>query len=219
MGFLEAVIVIYLRKLFYPNGFSFPLIGFIEPSILNIEWIREFATIVMLAAVGYLAAKKFYVRFAYFLYAFAVWDIFYYVFLKLTINWPSSLLTWDLLFLIPWPWIGPVIAPVICSLLFIVFALLIIHFEDKVKPVKISGIEWTAFIIASILTLYSWLYDYGALIFKNGFGSSFLTLENNSQFIALVSSYSPSSYNWTLFSIAVVIAIFGIISFYRRNKD
>ena len=30
MGFLEAVIVIYLRKIYYPLGFNFPLKGFIS---------------------------------------------------------------------------------------------------------------------------------------------------------------------------------------------
>src|SRR3989344_1428755 len=120
MGFLEAAVVIYLRELFYPNGFNFPLKGFIDPSILSIEWMREFATIIMLLTVGFLAGEKAYKKFAYFIYAFAVWDIFYYVFLKLTLNWPDSFLTWDLLFLIPWPWISPVLAPLLCTILIIV---------------------------------------------------------------------------------------------------
>ena len=80
MAFLEAAVVVYLRKLFYPAGFNFPLRGFIEPSILSIEWAREFATIIMLLAVSILAGKKLYEKFAFFIYAFAVWDIFYYIF-------------------------------------------------------------------------------------------------------------------------------------------
>ena len=123
MGFLEAAVVIYLRELFYPNGFDFPLRGFLNPSILGVEWIREFATVVMLAAIAVLAGKKFYERFAYFLYAFAIWDIFYYISLKATLDWPSSFLTWDLLFLIPWPWIGPVLTPVLWSILFIILSI------------------------------------------------------------------------------------------------
>ena len=78
MGFLEAVVVVYLRKLYYPNGFNFPLKGFIDPSIISIEWVREFATIVMLITIAMLAGKKLYERFAYFIYVFAIWDIFYY---------------------------------------------------------------------------------------------------------------------------------------------
>ena len=48
MAFLESAVVVYLRRLFYPQGFNFPLEGFIEPSILSIEWLRELATIVKL---------------------------------------------------------------------------------------------------------------------------------------------------------------------------
>ena len=128
MGFLEAAVVIYLRNLFYPNGFNFPLKGFIDPSILIVEWIREFATIIMLVTIGLLAGKKFYEKLAYFVYAFAIWDIFYYIFLKLVLNWPSSFLTWDLLFLIPFPWAGPVLAPLLCTLLMLFTSFIIINF-------------------------------------------------------------------------------------------
>jgi len=218
MGFLEAAVVVYLRDLFYPAGFKFPLLGFITPSILSIEWLREFATIIMLVTIGCLAAKKLYVRFAYFLYAFAVWDISYYIFLKLTLNWPASLLTWDLLFLIPWPWVGPVITPVICSLFFIIIAFLIIDFEDRKKLRRFCGMECFGFIAATVIFLYSWLYDYGALIFKNGFAKSFFTLQTNPRFIEMVSNYIPANYNWLLFSIASIITILSILSFYKRNS-
>ncbi|MEK6792710.1 MAG: hypothetical protein AABX95_02740 [Nanoarchaeota archaeon] len=101
MGFLESTIVIYLRKIYYPDGFDFPLKGFIDPNILSIEWIREFFTIVMLITIGLLAGKTLYEKFAYFILSFAIWDIFYYVFLKAFLDWPQSWITWDLLFLIP----------------------------------------------------------------------------------------------------------------------
>ena len=208
MGFLEATVVIYLRIIYYAHGFSFPLRSFIEPAILNIEWIREIATIIMLLAIGFIAGKKKYERFAYFIYAFAVWDIFYYVFLKLALNWPSSLFDWDLLFLIPWPWVGPVIAPIICSILMIVFALIIIKGYDEGKQVKITILEWTLFIISALLILYTWLIDYGRII----------TLTNNQDFYNIISSYIPQSYNYLLFFIGIIIALFGIIEFYLRNR-
>ena len=37
---------------------------------------------------------------------------FYYLFLIPLTGWPKSLLDWDILFLLPVPWWGPVIAPV-----------------------------------------------------------------------------------------------------------
>ena len=107
---VESSVVVYLRLLYYPEGFAFPL----KPALMShvaVEVSREVATIVMLAVVGLIAGRSRWQRFSYFMIAFGVWDIFYYVWLKIMLNWPASLLDWDVLFLIPVPWIGPVVAP------------------------------------------------------------------------------------------------------------
>jgi hypothetical protein len=218
MGFLEATVVVYLRKIYYSNGFNFPLKGFIDPSILSIEWVREFATIIMLLCIGLIAGKKLYEKLAYFIYAFAIWDIFYYVFLKAILNWPSSLLTWDLLFLIPWPWIGPVIAPVLCSLLMIIMALLIIHFYDGGKKVNINAREWIFLMVGMLFTLYTWLIDYGKLIIGSGYAKDFFSLANNSEFYSKISTHVPSTYNYPVFAIGILFASYGISLFCQRMK-
>lgn len=218
MGFLESAVVIYLRKLYYPLGFNFPLKGFIEPTILGVEWIREFATIVMLLTIGILAAKKFYPRLAYFLYAFAVWDIFYYVFLKVYLNWPSSLLELDILFLIPWPWVGPVLAPILCTLPMIFTAWAIIHSDDKGIKVKFLLKEWILIIFGTLLVLYTWVYDYGKTIIAGGFLKDFFGLVRNPQFFDIVENYMPRPYNWTLFIIGLLLSTAGVISFFIRTK-
>lgn len=41
MGFLEAAVVVYLRQLYYPVGFTFPLQSKALPA-LKIEFLREF---------------------------------------------------------------------------------------------------------------------------------------------------------------------------------
>ena len=115
MGFLESAVVIYLRELYYPSGFKFPLIA-LPANITLVEIIREASTMIMLVLIGFFAGKNTTQRFSFFLFSFAVWDIFYYLFLKVFTGWPESLFTWDLLFLIPLPWIGPVITPCILSL-------------------------------------------------------------------------------------------------------
>ena len=124
MAFLETAVVIYLREIYYPNGFMFPMVP-MEGRLAVTEFWREAATLVMLLGVGVLAGKNFPTRFGGFIMAFAVWDIFYYVFLKLMLHWPESWLTWDLLFLIPVPWTGPVITPIIASLTMILLASLL----------------------------------------------------------------------------------------------
>ncbi len=134
MGYVESAVVVYLRALYYPDGFVVPLqVGFpyirftripdfegrIPPHILRTEIGREVATIVMLVTLAWLAGANPVQKLAVFLLAFGVWDIFYYVFLRVLIGWPRSLRTLDVLFLIPVPWIGPVWLPVSISLVMV----------------------------------------------------------------------------------------------------
>ena len=218
MGFLETVVVIYLRDMFYTAGFNFPLKGFVNPSIIGIEWIREFATIVMLVTIAMLAAKKFYERLAYFLYAFAIWDIFYYIFLKIFLDWPASMLTWDVLFLIPWPWAGPVIAPIICSILFIIMTLIIINSVDSNIKVRILPKEWALMVLGVILILYTWIYDYGKIIISGGYTKDFFTLNNNPELMQIIANYMPKHYNWSVFILGIIFASAGMLLFYLRTN-
>lgn len=131
-AFVEAAVVVYLRHLSVSIKpvigsnealLLLPGIAFLEPhtsikiitdsSLLRIEQIREAATMVMLLCISFLATKMVYKRIAYFLFAFSVWDIFYYIFLYLSIGWPKTLFDLDVFFLLPVPWVGPVISPII----------------------------------------------------------------------------------------------------------
>ena len=104
MAWVESAVVFYLRSMidrlepYQPD--PFPVIGGFAP----VELPREFATLVMLFAVGALAGRTWRSRLGYAAVAFGVWDIFYYVFLKIICGWPHSLLDWDVLFLLPLPW-------------------------------------------------------------------------------------------------------------------
>ena len=84
-------------------------------SLLIAEIIREIGTIVMLGMTGFIAAKKTRERTAIFLWTFAAWDITYYIHLWITVRWPQSLTTPDVLFLIPQPWFGQVWFPILIS--------------------------------------------------------------------------------------------------------
>lgn len=126
MAVVEAAVVVYVRELYYPNGFlisSAADLTIIPLKILKIEMWRETATIVMLAAVGYVAFQKILKKIAAFFWAFAIWDIFYYIFLYLFLGWPPSLETIDVYCFIPWPWIGPVWLPLFISGVFAIFSL------------------------------------------------------------------------------------------------
>jgi hypothetical protein len=80
-----------------------------------VELLREFATLIILVSVALLSAKKYREQFAFFLWTFAFWDLFYYAGLWLTVRWPSSLTSSDVLFLIPVPWLAQVWFPFLVS--------------------------------------------------------------------------------------------------------
>ncbi len=117
-GYIEAAVVVYLREIYYPEGFAFPLV-MIEDRILIIEIVREAATLLLIWATASLTYNRVQSRFSAFFILFGVWDIFYYIFLKVLLHWPESMQTWDILFLIPAPWVGPVWAPILVSIGFI----------------------------------------------------------------------------------------------------
>jgi hypothetical protein len=133
-GFVEAAVVYYLRALIrfdqnyplthYKVLLNLGFITFIQPAhsllinhrVSDIEVARESATIIMLAALSFVAAARWPQRLGAFLVSFACWDLAYYLFLRIVDNWPRSLFTRDVFFLIPVTWIGPVITPIILSI-------------------------------------------------------------------------------------------------------
>lgn len=117
-GYMEAAVVVYLREIYYPEGFAFPLV-IIQEHIMLTEILREAATLLIIWTTVCLAYKRLQSRIAAYIVLFGIWDIFYYIFLKLLLNWPESLGTYDILFLIPAPWVGPVWAPILVSIGFI----------------------------------------------------------------------------------------------------
>ena len=119
MAWLEAAVVVYLRRLYYPDDqlTLFPMRVW-RASDLLVEIGRETATIAMILAVALLAVSGRTRRAAAFLFVFGVWDLFYYLWLKLALGWPVFWADWDILFLIPWAWLAPWFTPAIAALLF-----------------------------------------------------------------------------------------------------
>jgi hypothetical protein len=159
-GYVEAAVVVYLRAvlaplregLLYdlPHDELFPMITLDDlraarPEVMRIFWTelaREMATMGMLAAAGLAFARNFRQWLAGFMIAFGVWDIFYYVFLKLLIGWPASLWTWDVLFLVPVPWVGPVISPVLVALAMIAAGVITLWRESQGRPIQALAFCW-----------------------------------------------------------------------------
>ena len=176
-GYVEAAVVIYLRALYEPlrerltpgraPGDLFPLVDSgrmvsVAPEtkrLLEVEVIREAATLIMLAAAAMLVAGERSFWLPAFSIAFGVWDISFYLFLKLWIDWPASLLTWDLLFLLPVPWASPVLAPVLVSLTIIGCGLAALY-----RPVYIRPREWIGLVLGGALVILSFTWDFRYLL-------------------------------------------------------
>jgi len=123
MAHVEGVVVYYLRKILAPMAQLVEREAVFSPTLLRVEQTREAATIVMLVAIAWLVGKNLRERLSFFLWTFAIWDIFYYVSLYLLLRWPRSLTTMDVLFLIPTAWVAPVYVPLTASTFMLLFAL------------------------------------------------------------------------------------------------
>lgn len=213
MGFLETAVVIYLRHIIYGDAsFSFP----IQPSNMGLavtELLREAATIIMLIGIGIVAGKNALQRFAWFLFSFAIWDIFYYVFLKVMVDWPASLLTWDLLFLIPVPWVGPVITPCLAALSMMVLALAIIYLQHKGYEVKVKANEWLMLISGCVVLLLSFMWGY--ITFASTFEGNIEL--SSTGLLAAAYTYVPETFNWLIYSIGMLGIWAGIGKFIFRT--
>jgi len=122
---------------------------------LLVEVGREAATLVLIAAGAWLSGRNGAQRFAFSATIFAVWDIFYYVWLKILLDWPASLMDWDLLFLIPVAWASPVLAPVIVSAILLAFAVLIIKRDSAGAVVRVSAVDLVGFSVAALVVVSS----------------------------------------------------------------
>jgi hypothetical protein len=177
-GYLEAAVVSYLRILheparrhFYPDrpsGELFPLLtleqvqaaGPEQQKTLFVEIGREASTMLMLASVAWAVASNARQWAAAFVIAFGVWDIVFYVCLKLLLGWPASLFTWDILFLIPVPWVGPVIAPMLVSVTIIIAGIWCLWREAAGRPLRIGFWNVVGVLLAALVIVLSFTLDY-----------------------------------------------------------
>jgi hypothetical protein len=127
MAWVEAASVYYIRSLvgrIQPHQADPLPLGGMNGTLGSVELWREAATLVMIATLGVLAGRTWRRRAGYAALAFGAWDIFYYVFLRLISGWPRTVLDWDILFLLPLPWWGPVLAPVSIAVVMMVWGTL-----------------------------------------------------------------------------------------------
>jgi hypothetical protein len=219
MAFLEAAVVYYLRMLYYPEGFAFPL-KMMELNVATVEIAREIATLLMLITVAYLSARTFIEVFAWFIFNFAVWDIFYYVFLYLTLSWPESLLTMDILFLIPLTWVGPVLAPVLNSIMMITLAIIILIKSKLEKDFNIGIFTWLFLVAGSLIVIYAYVKDYTRFMIQDfSLPELIFPGETADAVIIKAMEYIPQDFNWYFFSLGALLHAIAILRLFLRKPD
>ena len=156
----------------------------------QVELVREAATLLMLLTIGALAGRTWRVRMGYTVLAFGVWDVFYYVFLKAICGWPISLFDWDILFLLPLPWWGPVLAPVCIASLMIVGGTLASQCIDRNPFASVTSTQWRLTGVGVALALYVFMAD---------------SLRAVDQGLEVARNILPTTFNWPVFAIALTL--------------
>jgi hypothetical protein len=190
MAWVESAVVFYLRtyidRIEPHQANPLPLIGSIGP----VELVRELATLIMLLTVGLLAGRTGRERFAFSLIAFGVWDIFYYAFLKVMCGWPHALLDWDILFLLPLPWWGPVLAPMLIAALMIVWGTLATQSVWRPPSSRASAGVWVLSLLGVGLALYVFMADAVGVVDRG---------------VTAIREVLPIHFNWPLFCVALAL--------------
>ena len=187
MAWVESSTVVYLRT----------LVNRVEPyqrtplpiidSFGVTEIVREAATLIMLVTVGWLAGTSWKSRLGFFMAAFGIWDIFYYLFLKIIVGWPHSLFDWDVLFLIPLPWWGPVLSPILISVVLIILGSLLAQNEISDAAFQLGKLSWSFYLCGISVALYVFMAHSIEVMGKG-----------NSGVVDL-----PAQFNWPFFMLAL----------------
>jgi hypothetical protein len=156
----------------------------------------------MLFAVGWLAGRTWRSRLGYTLVAFGVWDILYYVFLVPLSGWPRSLLDWDILFLLPLPWWGPVLAPVSIAVLMVVGGTMVSLFDRPERALWPGPWAWGASLVGAALAVYVFMAD--AIRVAGGGAEA-------------IRSVLPTQFNWPVFVVAWLMLAAPIVDLCRQQ--
>jgi len=213
LAYTEASLVVYLRALIapvrarhFPDSANEPLpllsppqlteAGESFPRLLVVEVTREITPVAALLAMAWGLARRRRQIVAFFLLGFGVWDIFYYVFLKILLDWPASLGTWDILYLIPTAWVAPVWAPLVVSVTLVLAGLAILRQGDRPYTSRGRLIAWPAVGVGTGLVLLSFF------------------LRTREAFHRV-----PRRFDWPVFLIGWLLAGAGLVWLLRTDRE
>jgi hypothetical protein len=195
MAYVEAAVVVDLRSALGTGSDVLPLQreSADVDRLIAIEAGRELATLVMLVAVGWIAGTSGLERLAWVAVAFGTWDILYYGWLRVMIDWPASLDTLDVLFLVPLPWTGPVWAPIMVSASLIVFGLAAAERLGRGEPLWLARREVLAGAAGGLVVVGSFMLEAGNVL-----------------------AGRRPDFPWAVFALGIALAIVDALSALRR---
>jgi hypothetical protein len=189
MAYVEAAVVSYLREMRGIDDLMHDLPTTLD-RFVAIEIGREAMTVVMLLSVGWIAGRALQDRLGFFVFAFGLWDLAYYGWLSLFEGWPRSPLDWDILFLIPVPWWGPVLAPALIATMMCVGGAAAVIGADRGVHWRLSWTNAAVGAAGIALVLYTFTID--------GLGA----LPDGREAVANV---RPSDFQWPVFMLGFVV--------------
>ncbi|MGP8328772.1 MAG: hypothetical protein ACT6FF_00425 [Methanosarcinaceae archaeon] len=110
-------------------------------------------------------------------------------------NWPAGLFDWDILFLIPLPWVGPVWAPVLVSISMIAAGCWIWLREAQQRPVLVKYYDWLLTALSGLIIIFSFLTEVKTVL----------------------NEMKPQFFHWEIFGIGLLIGIITFLNSLRRN--
>jgi hypothetical protein len=198
-GWIEGCVVVYLREVYLKDAATgasslhVPITAVALPLwTVRVELVRETCTMLVLASVGWLASQRMAGRWGAFLIGFGIWDLMYYATLRLVLGWPEGLSTWDILFLIPVPWVAPVWAPVVVASAFVALGSWLFFTADR--PRHWRAVDAVVIVVGAAIIVASFLVETRAA----------------------VEHYVPDRYAWWIFWPGFLLAVAWFVRVERR---
>jgi len=193
MAYFEAAVVVYLRRLWELGALDVAVLSLSNRIVLT-EVGREAASLVMIVSVAILVGRRSVERLGWVAIVFGVWDLLYYGFLRLLSDWPRSVFDWDVLFLIPRPWIGPVLAPALVSAALVTAGSVVVVREASGRPFRPGLREWLAALVGGVIVI-----------------GSFVTVS-----VPATPADDPEGFSWPIFLAGLLVALAGFFVAARR---
>jgi hypothetical protein len=155
----------------------------------GLEVGRELSTILLVTLMAWAVSRTVAQGFASFSLAFGVWDLAYYLWLRLLTGWPASLFDWDFLFAAPLPWVAPVLAPLLVAATMTGTGVVFLWLDASERPMRPGAGHWATVLLGAAAILAAFWWD-----FRN-----------------IMDEGYPNPFHWPLFLAGLGVGVAGFV--------